>query len=288
MAYRNLTAGQVDVSVEVAVLRGKVGYGAAYLAAWDIGVVRMSFGEDKPGLAGVGAEEFGDEGGVIGAVRGFLYFVFGDLDSFASAVPAVGWIVGAPERVVDALGNTIESAMLIAHVLISGGLVAEVREKVLLILELLPAGGLGGGGYAGVVFGLEPCAVELGIDGGDLVAEIGKATEVAFFVAEGGGDGAKFLIVLGSGEAENVLREAGEHEVIGGVPVDGNEVIAITTVDTFEKGAGGGIEQVGVVMDATALLVDADAETGYFVGKVREFVSLCDRTGRNGIKMGYR
>ncbi|WP_418202750.1 hypothetical protein [Bacteroides sp.] len=42
------------------------------------------------------------------------------------------------------------------------------------------------------------------------------------------------------------------------------------------------------MMDATALLVDADAETGYFVGKVREFVSLCDGTGRNGIKMGYR
>lgn len=38
---------------------------------------------------------------------------------------------------------------------------------------------------------------------------------MAFFVAEGGGDGAKFLIVLGSGEAEDVLREAGEHEVIG-------------------------------------------------------------------------
>lgn len=225
---------------------------------------------------------------MIGTVRGFLYFVFGDLDGFASAVPTVEWIVGAPERVVDALGNTIESAMLIAHVLISGGLVAEAREKVLLILELLPAGGLGGGGYAGVVFGLEPCAVELGIDGGDLIAEIGEATEVAFFVAEGGGDGAKFLIVLGSGEAEDVLREAGEHEVIGGVPVDGNEVIAITTVDAFEKGAGGGVEQVGVVMDATALLVDADAETGYFVSKVREFVSLCDRTGRNGIKMGYR
>ena len=41
-------------------------------------------------------------------------------------------------------------------------------------------------------------------------------------------------------------------------------------------------------MDATALLVDADAETLYFVGKVREFVCLCDGTGRNGIKMGYR
>ena len=67
---------------------------------------------------------------MIGTVRGFLYFVFGDLDGFASAVPTVGWIVGAPERVVDALGNTIESAMLIAHVLISGGLVAAVAMQV--------------------------------------------------------------------------------------------------------------------------------------------------------------
>lgn len=179
---------------------------------------------------------------MIGAVRGFLYFVFGDLDSFASAVPAVGWIVGAPERGVDALGNTIESAMLIAHVLISGGLVAEVREKVLLILELLPAGGLGSGGYAGVVLGLQPCLIELGVDGGDLVAEIRETAEVAFFVAEGRGDGAKFLIVLGSGETEDVLCETGEHEVIGGVPVDGCEVVAIAAIDAFEKGAGGGVE----------------------------------------------
>lgn len=125
MAYRNLTAGQVDVSVEVAVLRGKVGYGAAYLAVGDVGVVRMSFGEDKPGLAGVGAEELWDEGGFVGTFGGFLYVVFGDLDGFATAVPAVGWIIGAPERVVDALGDTVEGAVLVADAFVSGGLVAE-------------------------------------------------------------------------------------------------------------------------------------------------------------------
>ena len=131
MAYRNLTAGQVDVSVEVAVLRGKVGYGAAYLAVGDVGVVRMSFGEDKPGLAGVGAEELWDEGGFVGTFGGFLYVVFGDLDGFATAVPAVGWIIGAPERVVDALGDTVEGAVLVADAFVSGGLVAEVWEEVL-------------------------------------------------------------------------------------------------------------------------------------------------------------
>jgi len=242
MAYRNLTAGQVDVSVEVAVLRGKVGYGAAYLAVGDVGVVRMSFGEDKPGLAGVGAEELWDEGGFVGTFGGFLYVVFGDLDGFATAVPAVGWIIGAPERVVDALGDTVEGAVLVADVFVSGGLVAEVWEEVLLLLELLPAGGLGGGGDAGVVLGLQPCLIELGVDGGDLVAEIRETAEVAFFVAEGRGDGAKFLIVLGSRETEDVLCETGEHEVIGSVPVDGCEVVAIAAIDAFEKGAGGGVE----------------------------------------------
>lgn len=242
MVNRYLTAGQVDVSVEVAVLRGKVGYGAAYLAVGDVGVVRMSLGEDKPGLAGVGAEELGDEGGFVGTFGSFLYVVFGDLDGFATAVPAVGWIVGAPKGVVDALGDAVEGAVLVADAFVSGGLVAEVREEVLLLLELLPAGGLGGGGDAGVVLGLQPCLIELGVDGGDLVAEIGEAAEVAFIVAEGGGDGAEFLIVLGGGETEDVPGETGEHEVVGGVPVGGDEVVAIATVDTFEEGAGGGVE----------------------------------------------
>lgn len=42
----NLTAGDVEMAVEVGVFKGKVGNGAAYLTAWDIGVVRMSFGEN--------------------------------------------------------------------------------------------------------------------------------------------------------------------------------------------------------------------------------------------------
>ncbi len=284
MAYRNLTVGQVDVSVEVAVLRGKVGYGAAYLAVGDVGVVRMSLGEDKPGLAGVGAEELGDEGGFVGTFGGFLYVVFGDLDGFATAVPAVGWIVGAPKGVVDALGDAIEGAVLVADAFVSGGLVAEVREEVLLLLELLPAGGLGGGGDAGVVLGLQPCLIELGVDGGDLVAEIGEAAETAFIVAEGGGDGAEFLIVLGGGETKDVPGETGEHEVVGGVPVDGDEVVAIATVDTFEEGAGGGVEQIGVTVDAFLLLVDADAETGDFVGKVGKLMALGEIALNRGIK----
>lgn len=75
-----------------------------------------------------------------------------------------------------------------------------------------------------------------------MVAEIRETAEATFIVAEGGGDGAEFLIVLGGGETEDVLGETGEHEVVGGVPVDGNEVVAIATVDTFEEGAGGGVE----------------------------------------------
>lgn len=37
-------------------------------------------------------------------------------------------------------------------------------------------------------------------------------------------------------------------------------------------------------MDAFLLLVDADAETGDFVGKVGKLISLCNIAGGRGIK----
>lgn len=284
MTYWNLTVGQVDVFVEVAVFGGKVGYGTAYLGGGDVGIVRMGFGEDEAGLAAVGAEELGDERNFVGAFRGFENVVFGDLDGFAATVPAVGGIIGEPEGVVDALGDTVEGAVFVADAFVSGGLVAEVWEMVLLLLELLPTGGLGGGGDAGVVLGAEPSLIELGVDGGDLVAKIGETAEVAIIVAEGGGDGAEFLIVLGGGETEYVLCEAGEHEMVGGVPVDGSEVVAVATVDTLEEGAGSGVEQIGVMMNTFLLPIDADTEAGNLVGKVGELMALSEITLNGGIK----
>ncbi len=270
----DLAAGDVEVTVEVGVLGWQVGDGFAYFAGGDFVVIWVALGEDKTGLAAVGAEELGDDGAGVGAFGGFLYVVVGDLDGFATAVPAVGWIVGAPEGVVDAFGDAVEGLVLIADGFVAGGLVAEVWEESFLFLELLPAGGLGGGGDGGVVFGLEPGAVELGVDEGNLVAEIGEGAEVAFVVAEGGGDGAELLIVLGGGEAEDVLGETGEHEVVGGVPVDGNEIVAVTGVDALKEGAGGGMEEFGVVMRAFALAVDAGAEGGDFVGEIGKLVAL--------------
>lgn len=140
--------------VEVGVLGWQVGYGFAYLAGGHSGVVRVSLREDKPGLAAVGAEELGNGGEAVGAFGGLLDVVVGDLDGFAAAVPAVGRIVGAPKGIVDAFGDTVESLVIVADGFVAGGLVTEEGKESFLRLELLPAGGLGGGGNGGVVFGL--------------------------------------------------------------------------------------------------------------------------------------
>lgn len=111
---------------------------------------------------------------------------------------------------------------------------------------------------------------------------------MAFVVAEGIGDGAQLLVVLGSGEAEDVPGETGEHEVVGGVPVDGSEVGAVAAVHAFEEGAGGGMEELGVVMGTFALPVDTDTEGGDFIGEIGKLVLTGEVAGEWWVQMGNR
>lgn len=104
------------------------------------------------------------------------------MDGFATTVPAVGWVVGAPKWVVYSFGDTIQKAVFVADAVVSGCLVTEVWEKGLLRLEFLPPGGLCGGGYTGVIFGLQPCDVEFVVDSGYLFLEVLKGTQATIFI----------------------------------------------------------------------------------------------------------
>lgn len=186
----DITACGLYVGINISVFRGQVCDGFSYLRVRNACVIRVPFREYKSGFSAI-CTEYGVDGQVVvRSTRRFFYIIVGNLDGFATTVPAIGRIVGAPEWVVNAFGDAIQKAVIVAYAVVSGSLIAEVWKEGLLCLELLPSGGLGGGGYAGIVFGLQPCDVEFVVDGGYLLFEFFKGAQAAIFITQGIGNGA--------------------------------------------------------------------------------------------------
>ena len=108
--------------------------------------------------------------------------------------------MAVPEGVVDGEDGVPEDLVVGTGVGRGGGHPSEVGEDVGLGLELLPLGGLLCAEDGGVVLGLEPGAYLMGGDGGDEVAPLAEAAELALVVGEEAGHVALHTVDLEGGE----------------------------------------------------------------------------------------
>ena len=167
-----------------------------------LGEVGVRLGEETTGLGGVlvqaglgtvatKLEALGWGCGVlVGGFEGAVAVVpFGHVRT----KPAVAWAVLIPEGMVDGedgvapFGRVQEKPedLMIGTGMNGGGWhPSEIGEDIGLGLELLPLDGLLGTEHSCAVFGLEPRAYLVGGDGGDELAPLAEAAEVALVIDE--------------------------------------------------------------------------------------------------------
>lgn len=127
----------------------------------------------------------------------------------AVTVPAVAWTMLIPEGMVDGEDGVPEDLMVGTGMDGGGWHPSEIGEDVGLGLELLPLDGLLGTEHSCAVFGLEPRAYLVGGDGGDELAPLAEASEVALVIDEETGHVLLDAVDLVGGEDVGTALEGG-------------------------------------------------------------------------------